>query len=703
MSPQPSAAAPIAPEDFATLDLSVAELDALPVGVITLDRRGNVRRYNRTEAVYARRSSDATLHKNFFRDIAPCTRVREFQGRFEAFAGVNDNGFERFDFTFPFRWGYRDVEILFVRRRDIEPIDIIVTTRHRPILDIESDLQPADLAARRAASEPVRLQLQDAVWHDDLTTGKAHWSSNCYRLCDLDPASPPPLGGLRAFAHSEEAAQLDEFARATLESRTACAFEHRIVTAAGHERYVAVTTAATYDSTGRAIAIDGRASDITARRAHERDLYRKANFDRLTGIANRANLESRLEAALENTANIGRAIAVLYIDLDRFKVINDTFGHVVGDDVLRAVARRLEACIRPEDFVARLSGDEFVILVSGLEGNTIVDAICERVTASFVAPITIDGRALTVSASIGISLAPHHGTTVDELLHAADSAMYECKASSHGAIVHFSDALRSSRRDRARLEDEILRALEDGALELHYQPIVDSHSHIVTSAEALLRWNHPERGLVMPDEFIGVVEANGAILAIGAWVLDTACARIRMSIDECGLAPTIAINVSLVQFRSPTLVELVRTSLEKYAVPPEKLVIELTESVASGNFYETMRTLAALKTLGVRLAIDDFGTGYSSLAYLKHFPIDVIKLDRAFVADIVNDPIDRAIAETVVALARHLHLQVVAEGVETEQQAHAMMDLGCDRLQGYYFGRAVGESTFFAADVVATP
>ncbi len=688
-------------EDRSTFDLGVEELDALPIGVITLDRRGNVLRYNRTEAEYARRSTDSTLSKNFFTDIAPCTRVQEFRGRYEAFAAINDNGYERFDFTFPFRWGHRDVEILFCRRRDVEPIDIIVTSRHRPTLELDIDAPKAITQRREREPVTVRVMSHDAVWHDDLTSAHAVWSRECYELAELDPHVAPPMGGLRAFADPAAAAQLDVLVRAAIDARAAYSFEHRIITARGNERYVQVNASITRDSAGRAISIAGRAADVTERRREETDLWQKANFDRLTGLANRIRFEASVENALNDTRNIGRTLGVVFIDLDRFKAINDTFGHVVGDEVLRVVSRRLEACTRPEDLVARLSGDEFVMLIAGFDDEGIVDLLCARISAHLVKPIVIEGRAFEITASLGVALYPRHGVTVDDLLHAADAAMYESKSSSTVSVVRFNEELRHERQERATLEHDLHRAIADGTLELYYQPIVTSGTHVIASVEALIRWNHPTRGIISPGEFISIAERNGDILGIGAWVIASACTRVRESIDAGSPARSVAANVSLIQFRSPGFVASVRDALARANIPPEFLTLELTESVASGNFYETMRTLAELKTLGIKLAIDDFGTGYSSLAYLKHFPIDFIKLDRVFVADIVTDPIDRAIAETVVALAKKLHLEVIAEGVETIEQARCMEAIGCHKLQGFLFSQPISERDFFGAFAIA--
>jgi len=697
MTPPPGSAIDTIPrpEDRATFDLSIEELDALPLGVITLDRRGNVVRYNRIEAEYARRTVHSTLGKNFFAEIAPCTRVKEFQGRFNDFAGVNGDGFERFAFTFPFRWGHREVEILFCRRDGVEPIDVIVTSRHSAVLLSNAPLD-TDTVERFVHEAPagVRLAAQDARWHDDLLTQTTTWTRELYDICELDPRVVPPSGGLRAYAHLDDAPQIDSLVRAALNARSPYGFEHRIITTGGSERFVQVHATVTYGSDGRAIAVNGSASNITERRTEENRLWRLANFDRLTGVPNRQRFETCLEDTLNDTRTINRMVAIVFIDLDRFKSINDTFGHIVGDEVLRVVAHRLATCARAEDVVARLSGDEFVILVAGFDDETVVDALCGCLLTSFAQPMQIDDRTLNITASLGVSIFPRHGTTVDELIHAADAAMYDTKGSMKSSVVRYSDALQHEQRQRATLEQDIMVALADDQFELYYQPIVDRTTRQIVGAECLLRWNHPTRGLVSPLEFISVAETNGSMLPIGAWVLGEACREIRRRIDAGHEPIPFSVNVSLVQFRSPDLVETVRRALADSGIKPELLVLELTESVASGNFYETMRMLAELKLLGVKLAIDDFGTGYSSLAYLKHFPIDVIKLDRSFVMEITSDPLDRAIAETVVTLANKLHLQVVAEGVETLEQAACMVEIGCHRMQGYLFGRPVPAREF---------
>ena len=693
---QESALEPSQPWFADTFDLSVEELDALPVGVITLDRGGTVVRYNRTEAAYARRAVEQTLGKNFFLEIAPCTRVREFEGRFRTFAAGTGSGYERFDFSFPFRWGRRDVDVLLCRKHDVETIDIIVTSKDRAVLTLDPPAVQNETAdASFEPEETVRLLPQGAVWFDDLQRPASLWSRALYDLCELDPDRTPSAGGPRAFAHPADIDKLDAFVRAAIGSRVPYAIEHRIVTTSGTIRFVETRASMTHDELGRVTSIHGTVVDVTERRTAERELWLAAHRDRLTKVANRHHLEKRVQAALDDTSNIGRELAVVFIDLNRFKAVNDTFGHVVGDQLLCEIATKLSRCVRPQDVVARLSGDEFVVLVAGFDDFAIVESICANVLGIFAEPIAVGGRFLSVTASLGVSSFPRHGSTVEELLNAADCAMYDGKESHTTNVVHYSAKLRREIHRRAILEHELSHALANGELELYYQPIVDRHTKRIVAAEALVRWRHPTRGIVAPGEFIGVAEANGAILPIGVWVLREACAHIARAADR-GLSPIpISVNVSLAQFRSSTLVGSVREVLDAAKISPGLVTLELTESIASGDFHETMRTLVELKMLGVSLAIDDFGTGYSSLAYLKHFPIDTLKLDRAFCAEIAVDPLDRAIAEAVIVLAQKLRLDVVAEGVETDEQAAVMETIGCDRLQGFRFGAPCSETAFF--------
>ena len=692
-------------DDQAMFALSREELDALPIGVITLDRRGIVLRYNRTEATYARRSADAVLGKNLFTEIVPGVKMQPFYDRFMAFAAKGESGYDRFDFTFLFSWGHRDVEILFCRRRGVEPIDIIVTTRNRPIL--VSDTLASDEATRvvgrwQQPKTGVRTIARDAHWRDDLLARTTVWSPEMFDLCELGYDRDPPLGGSRPFSTADDAAHVEMLASGALEACDGYACEHGIITACGNERFVEVHATVTCDAAGVPTAIEGRATDVTARRREERDLWYSANFDGLTGLANRHYFERRLQDAVATGAIVPPTVTIVFINVDRFKIVNDTYGHVIGDEVLREIAERLRRCTHRNDLIARLGSDEFVVLIEGLIEDDDLEMVFTRILAVFATPIAIHDRSISLSASVGVSASPAHGENIETLMRAAEAAMHESKRSRRHDIVRYTVAMQREQSDGATLESELARALDEGQLELYYQPIVDRTTHEMVCAEGLLRWNHPKRGIVRPDDFIHIAERNGAIIPIGTWVIGEACRAIRRAIDAGGRPMPIAVNVSLVQLWTNDLANVVRAALAVSPIDPALLTLELTESVASGDFFETMRALVELKNLGIRLAMDDFGTGYSSLAHLKYFPIDSIKLDRAFVADIASSPLDRAIARTVVSLAQTLHLDVVAEGVETLEQARCMEEVGCQRLQGYLFGRPVPAAHLFAFNRAAS-
>ena len=689
--------------DDRIFDLAPTALDTLPVGVITLDRRGRVVRYNATEAAFARRTVDDTLGKQFFRDVAPCTQVQEFEGRFRAFACERDSGVERFDFTFPFRWGRSDVSITLLRRAGVEDINIVVTARSETSLPVSEVLESADRiieprhvrfapAYEEAPTEPGELT---ASWSDDYETGSVRWSSELFAFVGIPPEDEPVPGGTHAFVHPSDAERVERIVRDSLAAEKPYSIEHRILGRDGTTRYVQVHAQTVVDAGGRPVRAAGTVVDVTARRGREIQLWQAAHFDALTGLANRALLAERIEAALDDTGNIGRFVAVLFIDLDRFKMVNDSAGHAVGDELLRMVARRIERCARPADTVARLNGDEFVLLAAGIVAEGEADRIASDLLAAISEPFVIHERAHFITSSVGVSVFPKDGITADELLRAADVGMYQSKERGANGFVRFSEEIRTSVSERGMLDGELRDATGAGEFELYFQPIVVRGSHAVVAAEALIRWHHPRRGLVMPNDFIPLAEANGSIVGLGEWLIYEACRQSRRWIDAGHPPIRMTVNVSVAQLAHRSLGEAIVGALAETGIPAELLELELTESVASSSFFETMKMLSDLKLLGVRLAIDDFGTGYSSLAYLKHFPIDTLKLDRAFVANVVTDEVDRAIASTVVALADKLRLDVVAEGIETPEQARTIEAIGCSLLQGYAFGRPQAASAFW--------
>ena len=435
---------------------------------------------------------------------------------------------------------------------------------------------------------------------------------------------------------------------------------------------------------------------------HEREeqLQRQVYHDTLTGLPNRLLFQDRLALAVAQAHRHGNGLAVLFLDVDRFKVINDSLGHSVGDRLIREVAVRLRSCLREGDTVARLGGDEFTLLLPDVGQAVDAAKVAKKVLDVVRMPFELDGRELFVTSSLGISLYPDDGRDAETLVKNADAAMYRAKEQGRDLYQLYTPALNATALERLALESSLRKALAHSELLLHYQPILDVATRRVHGVEALLRWRHPELGLVPPGDFIPLAEVTGLILAIGPWVLRAACAQARAWQDlQPGLR--MAVNLSARQFQEAGLVGHVTDALADTGLDPHCLQLEITESSAMQNAQTAIQTLRELKALGVGLSIDDFGTGYSSLSYLKRFPIDTLKIDQSFIRDIGTDPDDAAIASAIIALAHTLKLTVVAEGVETADQLEFLTRHGCDRTQGYFFSRPLAAER--CSELLASP
>ena len=410
-----------------------------------------------------------------------------------------------------------------------------------------------------------------------------------------------------------------------------------------------------------------------------------AYHDALTGLPNRQLFLDRLDVAVASAQRSGAQLAVFFLDLDRFKLINDSLGHSVGDKLLQVVARRMRALLRDEDTVTRIGGDEFTVLVAHAEHLDDATSVARRVRDAIKLPIVIDGRELFVTASIGISVYPNDGEDAETLLRNADTAMYRAKTQGRDTLQLYAPAMNARALEQLTLENRLRRALPNGELELFYQPIVSMDDRRVCSMETVLRWRHPELGLLAPDSFIALCETTGLIVPIGEWALRTACAQLRTWQDSGLPNLRASVNLSVRQLQQPDFVAFVSDVLRESGIASQTLELELTESMAMQSDFDTLAKLRALKRLGVRISIDDFGTGYSSLSALRLFPADSLKIDRSFVGDIATDPNDAAIAAAVIALARSLKLSVIAEGVETSEQLEFLREHQCDYWQGYLF------------------
>lgn len=432
-----------------------------------------------------------------------------------------------------------------------------------------------------------------------------------------------------------------------------------------------------------------------------------AYYDSLTGLPNRVLFKEHLNRGLASKAS-GKMLAVMFVDLDNFKRINDTYGHSVGDLLLKNVAGRLSATLRAKNrdldvadddqdvMIGRFGGDEFTILLKNIENPDQVEQVAQRMLAAFANPFSLEGQEVSTAVSIGISLSPLDGVTADALLKNADAAMFQVKDSGRSNYQFYSHSMNETSSAKLELENELRRALVKGEFRLFYQPKVDGATREITGAEALIRWQHPSRGLLPAAEFIAMAEETGLIRPIGDWVLRTACSQI-VAWQKSGLpAVPVAVNLSSVQFRQQNLRKIVSDILRETALDPRYLELEITESMIMQNTEEAGDTLRELRSLGCRISIDDFGTGYSSLSRLKHFPLDSLKVDKSFVTDLANSTDDRAITKAIIAMARSLELKVIAEGVENEQQYQFLKTYGCDEFQGYLFGKPMPEDQFAA-------
>lgn len=435
-------------------------------------------------------------------------------------------------------------------------------------------------------------------------------------------------------------------------------------------------------------------TDITLSRAAAEEVEHLAFYDQLTRLPNRRLLVDRLEQALATSARSGRDGAVLFIDLDNFKALNDTLGHDIGDLLLQQVAQRLEFCVRVGDTVARLGGDEFVIVLEELslqhfEAAAQVEAIGEKILTILNEQYQLAGHTHSSTPSIGAALFNDHKHSVEELMKQADIAMYQAKKSGRNALRFFDPIMQDAINVRVDLERDLRNALKLQQLQLHYQIQVDSFGHPL-GAEALIRWMHPERGMISPLNFIPLAEESDLILSIGQWVLEAACAQ--LSLWQKGALTrelTLSVNVSAKQFRKVGFVAQVQAAVARYSINPMLLKLELTESMLVDNINNIVVSMNMLKELGIKFELDDFGTGYSSLQYLKMLPLDKLKIDRSFVRDIATDSSDRTIVLTIITMAHSLGLQVIAEGVETEEQRQFLMNNGCEHFQGYLFSKPV--------------
>ncbi|WP_416674656.1 EAL domain-containing protein [Egbenema bharatensis] len=549
-------------------------------------------------------------------------------------------------------------------------------------------------AALRESEERYALAVQganDGIWDWNLKTGEVYFSPRWksmlgYREHEIGDGIEECLDRI----HPEDAHWVKRTLKEHLEGLTShFEQEYRMQHRDGGYRWILCRGLAVQDQDGKTTRMAGSQTDLTAWKQAEEKLVHDALHDTLTGLPNRVLLMERLRHAIQLFQRSSSLFAVLFIDLDRFKMINDSLGHMLGDHLLISIADRLSHCLRPADTIARLGGDEFVILLEDVRDETAVTLVAERIQQELSVPFDLEGHEVFTAASIGITFGSNHYTHPEELLRDADTAMYRAKEQGRGRYEIFDSRMHTYAVALLQTETDLRRALERQELQLHYQPIVSLRTQQVVSFETLLRWKHPKRGMISPAEFIPIAEDTGLIIPIGRWVLQEACQQMRewqQQFPDQDLSVTV--NLSSKQF-TPYLTEEISQILSKAELSSHCVKLEITESVLMENAELAITTLSKLQELGIHLAIDDFGTGYSSLSYLHRFPIDTLKIDRSFISKIDSDGEQLAIVRTIITLAWNLGMDVVAEGVETPKQLAQIRALHCDYAQGYFFCKPV--------------
>jgi diguanylate cyclase (GGDEF)-like protein/PAS domain S-box-containing protein len=589
------------------------------------------------------------------------------------------------------------------------PIVVVVYFTYCTYLkNVEASTRQADLArqhalevqqhmeALRASEERFRSAFDNASIGMAVVSLKGRWLQVNQSLCDIVGYDESELleSDVQRVTHRDDLVALDEqmlrFTAGTVSSHQT---EVRYCHKSGKEVWAHTGMSLVRDGEARPLHLIFQIQDITDRKRAEEQLLHDAFHDALTGLPNRALFMDHVKMAIQRSRRSGdRLFAALFLDLDRFKIINDSLGHMVGDQLLVGIAHRLEACLRPGDTVARLGGDEFTILLEDLSTTDDAIDVALRVQEAVTQPFNIGGHEVFTTASIGIALSNTGYERAEDLLRDADTAMYRAKMEGKKRHVVFDKAMHDRAMELLQIETDLRRAITRKEFFLNYQPIVNLETGKVASFEALVRWRHPERGLVGPCEFIPVAEETGLIVPLGQWVLNEACWQMR-AWQKLGLAGddvTMSVNLSSRQFSQADLIEQVSSALRDAGLKSANLKLEITESMVMENIDTAIGMLAQLRALGVGLSIDDFGTGYSSLSYLHRFPIDTLKIDRSFVTQMTDNAENAEIVRTIVTLARSLDMHVIAEGVETGEQLRRLGGLGCDYGQGYLFSRPVG-------------
>ena len=538
-------------------------------------------------------------------------------------------------------------------------------------------------------------------WEWDIESDLIQGSDEAYRIFGIAPGTPLDSTRVSNTIPAEDVERIAGGMRQLIKYGVSFSLEHRVQHSNGEYRVVQQQAEVFAFTGARAKQIIGTVRDITVEKQTEEHIRRLAFFDSLTGLPNRRMFQERLINALALAERREKQVAVLFLDLDRFKRINDTLGHAIGDAFLAEIAARLKTLMRrsdtvasnsddrEEDLIARLGGDEFTVLLTDFKHTLDAAKVAQRILSEIQRPVVINGREVISGVSIGIALYPEDGRDVDTIIKNADTAMFHAKSSGRGRYQYYSAEMNASAVAKLALESDLRQAIARSEFLLHYQPKLDLATNRIVSVEALVRWQHPKRGLVQPGEFIELAEETGMIMELGANVITQACLQFKqwqaVGID----LESIAVNLSPVQFRRDDLVEHIAAILDSTGVPPNRLELEITEGAVMHNEEKSIETMKRLKALGISLSMDDFGVGYSSLSHLTRFPIDRLKIDQSFISDLPQNYEKAAVVRAIVAMAHSLNLLTVAEGVETAEQERFMKVVGCDQYQGYFLSRPI--------------
>ncbi|MDQ6992704.1 MAG: EAL domain-containing protein [Mariprofundus sp.] len=545
-------------------------------------------------------------------------------------------------------------------------------------------------------------------WIWDLDKQELHASDESYRIFDVPKVAPDIFHALFIRSVHKDDKKRFDIAVSNAHEGKSTDISFKIALPNKHIKTIQMHL----DSSRGDHHIFGTFQDISEQRRTEASIRQLAYYDSITGLPNRDLFKEHLNMALHQAGRNHYQVAVMFLDLDNFKRVNDSLGHGAGDQLLHTISSRLQDSVRASDMaardtsemdisLARLGGDEFTIMLSCLHGIDHVNTVAQRILARITQPVTLGGNNIVISASIGIAIYPEDGDNMTTLLKNADAAMYKVKAEGRNGVFFYDQSMRHQSHDRLELESDLHKALDNDQLTLYYQPKVDTQSHKVIGFEALIRWIHPQKGIVSPIDFIPIAEESGLIVPIGQWVIQAAC-RQHQAWRKAGVPPvSIAVNLSAYQFADEHLLSGIKEIMQQTHMPAKYLELEITETVLMRDADSALHILNEMKAMGLKISIDDFGTGYSSISYLKHFPVDVLKIDREFVKDLPESEQDATITTAIIMLAKALNLRLVAEGVETVEQLNWLRDRYCDQIQGYFFSPPVPPE--IAVKMITTP